>query len=281
MRSWGSTNSSIGMPSPSALLRLIRWENALISAAGILVGAWWVGGSPVARQTLWAAAAAVCLAALANAFNDLCDIEIDRIAHPTRPLPSGELSVRAARAVVVVAGLVGLLCSYFVFPEMAAASVGVIGLMLLYSRVLKQRGLVGNFTVAILASLPFLYGGWSAGRPLASLSLVALAVPLHLAREIAKDIEDAAGDAGVRRTLPVSAGSEVTRGMLMLSLGAFLGGLTLFARGRPLFVLAVLPAVVLAVYATLRAMQGRRGAPLIFKSAMLCAMASLLIVREH
>ena len=269
------------MRSASALLRLVRWENALISAAGVLIGAWWVGGSAFASRPLWAAAAAICLAALANAFNDVCDIDIDRVAHPERPLPSGELSTSTARAAVAVAAVLAVVFSYLALPAMAAASVAVIGVMLLYSRLLKRRGLLGNVTVAVLASLPFLYGGWSAGRPLASLSLVALAVPLHLAREIAKDIEDAAGDAGVRRTLPVASGSGVTRGVLMLSLGAFLGALFLFARSRPLFALAVLPAVLLAGYATLRAVQGRRGAPLIFKSAMLCAMASLLVVREH
>lgn len=269
------------MRSASALLRLIRWENALISAVGVLVGAWWAGGSLQEARTAWAAGAAICLAALANAFNDLCDVEIDRTAHPERPLPSGDLSASTARGVVVIAGVLAVLFSYLAIPEMAAASIAVIGLMLLYSRILKRRGLIGNITVAVLASLPFLYGGWTAGRPLASLSLVALAIPLHLAREIAKDIEDAAGDAGMRRTLPVAAGAGVTRGVLMLSLGAFLGALFLFARPRPLFALAVLPAVLLAAYATLRAVQGRRGAPFIFKSAMLCAMASLLVVREH
>ena len=265
----------------SALLRLIRWENALIAAAGVLIGAWWVGGRPLSGATLLAAAAAVCLAAVANAFNDLCDVEIDRIAHPERPLPSGALSVRAARATVAIAAVLGVALSFAARPDIGVASVAVVGAMILYSRVLKQRGLPGYVTVAGLASLPFLYGAWSVGRPLAGLPLVALAIPLHLAREIAKDIEDAAGDASVRRTLPVTSGPRITRMALMASLGAFLGALFVFARSRPLFALAVLPAVLLAGYATFRAVQGRRGAPFIFKSAMLCAMASLLVVREH
>ncbi len=269
------------MPWLSAGLRLIRWENALIAAAGVLVGAWWVGGDPLLRTTVLAAAAAIALAAVANAYNDLTDVEIDRIAHPDRPLPSGAMSARAAGLIVRVAAVLAVALSTSAVSELGLVSIAVIAMMMLYSRVLKRLGLVGNLTVAALASLPFLYGGWSVGRPMASLTLVALAMPLHLAREIAKDIEDAEGDSLVRRTLPVAAGKSVTNTVLLAALGAFLVALTLFARSRPLFALAVLPAVLLATIATHRAIAGKGKAPLLFKSAMLCAMASLLVVREH
>lgn len=268
------------MRSLNALLRLIRWENALIAATGVLIGSWWVGANPMSGSTLSAATAAIALAAVANAFNDLHDVEIDRVAHPGRPLPSGELSRRAAKRTVVIAALVAVLLSWLATPALAAVTVVVIAVMLAYSRWIKRLGLPGNLTVALLASLPFLYGGWSAGRPAQSLVLVALAVPLHLAREVAKDMEDASADTGTRRTLPVAAGSGISRIVLVGALAIFLAALALFARQRPMFALAVTPSVVLAALATYRAFVGRSGGPLLFKSAMLVAMASLLVVRN-
>jgi len=269
------------MRSLSAVFRLIRWENALIAAAGVLLGAWWVGGDPASGRSLAAALAAIALAAVANAWNDLNDVEIDRTAHPDRPLPSGALTMRAARSTVAVAVLAGVLCSAVARPVLGVVTLAVIALMVAYSRWIKRWGLPGNLTVAVLASLPFLYGGWSAGRPRESLVLVALAVPLHFAREIAKDLEDAAADAPVRRTLPVAIGKDATRVILVGALVLFLAALGVFARTRPAFALAVIPSAILAALATWRAFVGRRGSPVLFKSAMVCAMASLLVVRDR
>ena len=41
----------------------------------------------------------------------------------------------------------------------------------------------------------------------------------------------------------------------------------------------VIPALALCVVATRRALAGRAGAPLLFKSAMLAAMAAIVIAR--
>ena len=269
------------MPSPSAILRLIRWQNTLIAAAGVFIGAWWVGGDPLSRGPILVALAAIALAALANSYNDLVDVEIDRIAHPDRPLPSGAMSVRFARGISTVAIALALVFTAMTGTSLALVTIAVILAMILYSRRLKRAGFLGNATVAVLASMPFLYGGWSVGRPGASLLLMMLAVPLHLAREIAKDMDDIAGDAGLRRTIPVVWGHRGARNALLGSYGAFLGVLFAFASTRPLFAIAVIPAVALATYAAFRAAQGARGAPRFFKLAMLCAMAALFVIRQQ
>src|SRR5687768_6319060 len=113
-RSSDSTRRSIGMRSISALLALIRWENALLSALGVLLGAWWANGSVLATSTLVAAAAAIALTAVANAENDYQDLAIDRSAHPDRPLPSGALRPSQARAVVVAAAAVAVMSSMMI-----------------------------------------------------------------------------------------------------------------------------------------------------------------------
>ena len=269
------------MRSVSAVLALIRWENALLSALGVLLGAWWANGSVLAASTMVAAAAAIALTAVANAENDYQDLAIDRSAHPERPLPSGALSPRQARAVVVTAATVAVLLSVLIDPALGALTVCVIAVMLAYSRTLKTRGLIGNLTVAVVASLPFLYGAWAAGRPSAALTLVAVAAPLHLAREIAKDIEDAHADAPLRRTLPVAHGAKAATGAMAVSLVLFAIALWPLIAARPRLGALVVPTLILIAFAARRALHGHRGSPSLFKAAMACAMASLVAAHWH
>ncbi|MFL5577066.1 MAG: UbiA family prenyltransferase [Gemmatimonadaceae bacterium] len=256
------------------LLRLIRWPNALIAAAGVILGAWWAAGA-VARATWLAVLAAAALAALANAYNDYADVEIDRVAHPDRPLPRGELTPRAALATAAAAAALAALCSTAASPALGAATALVALLMVLYSVRLKRHGLVGNATVALLASLPFVYGAASVGRAAAGVPLFALAVPLHLAREVAKDLDDAAGDAARRRTLPLSRGAGAARATVVASLALFaVVSLLFFARRAPAAATLLLPALILVAAAARRAAAGAAGGPSLLKGAMLCAMAA-------
>src|SRR5688572_26414007 len=114
MTSFDSTRRSTRMrfgKAVLAVLSLIRWENALLSVAGVVLGAWWATGRPNQPETIVMAAVAVLLAVFANADNDVCDYAIDRVAHPERPLPSGALSLRAARVIVGIAASAGLILS--------------------------------------------------------------------------------------------------------------------------------------------------------------------------
>ena len=259
----------------SAVLELVRWRNALIAALGVLLGAWFAEGAPFTRSPLVAAGVAIALAAFANAFNDWCDIEIDRVAHPARPLPSGRLRPAHAIAVAIAASIAALLGALMVSPVLAAVTAAVLLVMREYSVRLKRRGL-GNIVVAVLGSMPFLYGAWSVGEPLAAVPLLALGIPLHFAREVAKDLEDAPADAAVRRTLPVTRGPASARGVFVGALLVFLAVLIPFALSRPLFALLVLPAVLLCAAAARRVLAGRQGSPVLLKSAMLWAMAALV-----
>lgn len=269
------------MRSLSALLALVRWENALLSASGVLLGAWWARGSVLAPSTLVAAGVAVALTAVANAENDYQDRAIDRVAHPERPLPSGALQPVHARITVVIAAVVALAGSAALGLALAVVTLLIIGVMLAYSRVLKVRGLAGNVAVAVLASLPFAYGAWAAGRPLDAVPLVGVAIPLHFAREIAKDLEDAEADAPMRRTLPVAHGMNAARVALIVALGLFVARLWPLIAQRPQLGAFVIPAMLLTAAATVRAWRGRRGSPSLFKAAMVCAMASLVLAHWH
>ena len=267
------------MTAPSAIASLVRWPNALIAAAGVAVGAWWAGGRLDDVRVAAAMVAAIALAAFANTVNDIHDIEIDRVAHPDRPLPRGLLSVGAARTVGATAAVVALIAGISASRALGAVTAGVLVAMYLYSRAFKRFGLPGNIVVAVIASLPFLYGGWAADNPRAALTLVALAIPLHLAREIAKDLDDAPADAGRRATLPVRHGVVASRVALMVALLAFCAMLVPWVQRWPRFALLVAPALLMCALGASRALHGDRGAPIRFKAAMLLAMASLVALR--
>ena len=267
------------MTAPSAIAALVRWPNALIAGAGVALGAWWAGGRLDDSRVIAAIVAALALAAFANTANDINDVEIDRVAHPRRPLPRGLLSIRGAWIVAVSAAAISLVAATAARLELGAVTSVVLPAMFLYSRGFKRFGLPGNLLVAILGSLPFLYGGWAAGAPRATLSLVALAIPLHLAREIAKDLDDVAADAGSRSTIPVAHGTGAARVALMVSLLGFCAMLVPWVQRSPRFALLIAPALVLCALAAHRALAGREGSPIRFKAAMVLAMASVVALR--
>jgi geranylgeranylglycerol-phosphate geranylgeranyltransferase len=266
----------------SAALRLVRWPNALTAAAGVVVGAWWAGwGHPALIGR--AALAAIGLTVAANTWNDLADIAIDRLAHPDRPLLTGVMSERAADRIAMVGAIAAVLAASDVSVLLGVCSVAVLLLMRLYSPWLKRIGFAGNVVVALLASLPFVYGSYAVGYWSRGVPLVLVAIPLHLARELAKDLDDRDADRGARRTLPLVRGVPFARGAMIAALATWgvMVALVLAPLARSPLVLAsaFLPATMLVVFAAARAVAGHRGSPAFFKLAMVCAMAALLVAR--
>ena len=249
-------------------MRLVRLPNGLLAAAGVLVGA---RGAGVAWSPaiLAAGLAAICLTTVANAFNDYDDRAIDAIIHPARPLPSGALTPGAALRTVAIAAAGGVALSALARPILAVVSIGVIGVMLAYGRIKAQWGVLGNAIVAVLGSMPFVYGSWAAGRPEAGLVLLGIAAPLHFAREIAKDIDDIDGDRGRRQTLPLVAGVGVARMTEVAATVVFIIAWVVFLGGRWI----AWPAVLLAIAAAYW------GMPAIYKGAMAVAMIAYYVSR--
>jgi geranylgeranylglycerol-phosphate geranylgeranyltransferase len=266
----------------SAALRLVRWANALTAAAGVIVGAWWAGWGD-AELVILAALAAVGLTAAANSWNDLADVEIDRIAHPKRPLVTGALSKRSADRIAMLAATGAVLAASDVSVVLGVCSVAVLLLMRLYSPWIKRSGFAGNLLVSALASLPFLYGSYAVGHVSRGLPLVLIAIPLHLARELAKDLDDREADRLARRTLPVVLGARFARGAivaaLLASAVALASGLAPLVDSPMLLFAALVPAMIALALATGRALRGLPGSPAFFKLAMVCAMAALLVAR--
>ncbi len=95
-----SVSMTNAMPTLAVITRFTRPFTLLPPVVGIVSGSLVAYGATRQgwpwRAILLAAMAAGVLNAASNGLNQICDLHIDRINKPQRPLPSGALSVRAA-----------------------------------------------------------------------------------------------------------------------------------------------------------------------------------------
>jgi len=177
-----------------AFLLLPRPLNGLITALSVGVGLWTANAPPTWGPGLIAALSAALINGAGNAFNDVIDIDIDRINRPDRPLPSGRISPFVAGVQTLALTLAGCLLGFWLSPWHGSIALGVALLLALYSIFLKNSLLWGNILVAFVGALAFPYGALAAGDLGRSWIPALFALLFHTGREIVKDIEDVAGD---------------------------------------------------------------------------------------
>lgn len=177
-----------------SLIKIIRPANAVMAAGAAVLGFWISDVSLHLLPFFLLIIATITAIGFGNVINDILDIKTDRISHPDRPLPKGELSVRAAIFYTILLCSMSLFCAGFVSTYHLFATIVPITLLIIYSFFLKGTPLSGNFLVAILVAYPLLYGGIG-GIHFNHLIIPAfLAFLLNIAREIIKDIHDKDGD---------------------------------------------------------------------------------------
>ena len=229
MKTWAFDKAGNLGSALRGIVRLMRPLNCMLFIAGVLLGGLLVAGAEAfqGRQLIrlgLAAGSAMLVGGGANSINDAFDREVDRINRPGRPLPSGQVSVRAARWTWGAASAAGLLVSLWLSATHVALAGGCFLLLYLYSARIKRLPLAGNVLVALVVALALVYGGAAVG-PVGPAALVgaAFAFLTTLVREMIKDVQDAQGDAekGLR-TLPIAYGAGVTvrgaAGVLVLTL---------------------------------------------------------------
>ena len=191
----------------SAFFLLPRPLNGLITALSVGIGALTANQAPTWPALVLAALSAALINGAGNAFNDLMDIDIDRINRPLRPLPAGRLSPNAAQMQSLLLALAGCTLAFLLSPSHGLIALAVAALLAFYSISLKNSLLWGNVLVAFVGAIAFPYGALAAGDMGRSWVPALFALLFHLGREIVKDIEDVAGDQ-IRgeRTLPLSWG---------------------------------------------------------------------------
>jgi 4-hydroxybenzoate polyprenyltransferase len=195
-------------------LKLARLPNAAVAAGGVWLGHACLPAAFDFRAAALGSAAMALLAAAGNMHNDVLDLAADRVNRPDRPLPAGLISPRAALIVAVVLYLLAYVCGRALGPHEGFLTAAMGALLWLYNAKLKGTSLYGNLAVAILCALS-IYLPELPGRPDHTLMPVLFAFLTTLAREVAKDAEDVAGDlAQGAITFPIRYGMKAAAGVV-------------------------------------------------------------------
>jgi 4-hydroxybenzoate polyprenyltransferase len=181
--------------------------------------------------------------------NDYVDQATDRINKPNSPISGNHISAHKALSLYLQLTAGGLFAGIALALLLQSTSLLIFFICIPfilwgYSNYMKQKMIVGNFTVALLTGTSLLLPGWITIQPLQNsitpedtmqvlLStgfFACFATLLTLIREIAKDIEDLPGDKLTGcRTLPVVAGIRTTKVILLLLIGLTIATLLVYA----------------------------------------------------
>lgn len=153
------------------------------------------GGLPPLDLVLYGFLALFFIAGSANISNDFFDREVDKVNMPSRPLPSGRVTVPELFLLFTIYSALGLLCAAFLgWPVLVLVSL-CWAVAFLYNMKLKESGFAGNLVVASCIAMIFVIGGLAVGEVNGVvLTFAALAFLFDLGLEVAADALDARGD---------------------------------------------------------------------------------------
>lgn len=134
-------------------LQLCRVSNLPTIWTNVLVGCLLSGGLFSVSLYVLLAASLSCFYLAGMVLNDLCDTDHDRLFRPSRPIPSGRISERAALILTVALFIAGFGALFFA-PSMRGASAAVLLLtvIVLYDQHHKQNPM----SVLLMATCRFL-----------------------------------------------------------------------------------------------------------------------------
>src|SRR3970040_1283702 len=142
-------------------LSLARPLNFVMSAVGVGIAAVaTVGLRGVATRALSigiAGLVAALFTAAGNALNDYYDRDTDRVNHPDRPIPRGEVSPNQARSFAALLFVVSFVGALWVNVEAILVVAANLAAMLSYEEFFKSRGGSGNAVIAYLVGSLFLF----------------------------------------------------------------------------------------------------------------------------
>jgi geranylgeranylglycerol-phosphate geranylgeranyltransferase len=187
------------MSKVSGLVRLMRPINCAMMGFAVFVGA--VLANPQLSSVNWlnilyGFVTGFMLTAASMTINDYYDRAIDAINEPSRPIPSGSVSVREALAFVFVFSAIGFVFAYLISVLCLVVAIISWAVVVTYVTVGKRSGLPGNFLVSTCVAIPFIYGSILALSQVTS-SVLLFAIMAFLSntgREITKGIVDVKGD---------------------------------------------------------------------------------------
>lgn len=203
--------------SASAVLALVRPFTLLMPAVGVASGAV-VAHAAAAGPWRWGGvacglASALLATAASNAWNQVFDVEIDRVNKPGRPIPAGALPAWAALLLGQVCALAALVLGWLASPGFFfCVALGIVATWIYSAPPLRtKRHPVGALvTIAVARGLLVPVAGWAILATTADPQpwvLGAVAGLFVLGAAATKDFADVEGDrAHGCRTLPIVLG---------------------------------------------------------------------------
>jgi geranylgeranylglycerol-phosphate geranylgeranyltransferase len=200
------------MKKVKAIWELLRLEHGVMIAIAIFIGSLIAlkgEGFPSFNNFILTFFTALFLEASTFALNDYYDLEIDKKnKRNDRPLVRGDILPRTALYLFFILFPLGIICSFFVNTACFIIALITALLAILYDAKMKKIKLVGNFYIAYVMAIPFIFGGAAVlDRNVLvfeidpSIYIIALiAFFAGSGREIMKDVMDFEGDVkkGVR-----------------------------------------------------------------------------------
>jgi 4-hydroxybenzoate polyprenyltransferase len=136
-----------------AYLALCRVSNLPTIWTNVLAGCLLAGGEFAPAAYLLLAVALSCFYLAGMSFNDVCDVEHDRLNRPSRPIPAGRVSLRAARILTLALFATGLLLLSLA-PHLSGLAAGVLLLLAIVAYDLRHKQ--NPFSVLLMAACRFL-----------------------------------------------------------------------------------------------------------------------------
>lgn len=180
-----------------ALSELVRMDLALGAGFFFVAGEILAfGGMPPLNSVFFGFLTLFFISGSANISNDFFDSEVDRINMPSRPLPSGRVSIRELFILFSIFSAAGMFCAALLGPLVLGVVFICWFAALLYNMKLKESGFAGNLIVAFCIAMTIILGGLAVGSVNGViLTFAALAFFFDLGLEIAADAMDVKGDA--------------------------------------------------------------------------------------
>jgi len=193
-----------------AHIRILRPLNLTIGAFSVIITASILKQMNHVGEWLNALMVVVFYNAAANTINDYFDMETDKINRPKRPLITGDVQPKIALYLSIILFAIGTLLA-ITLPFIATFIAVAIALpiMISYSIWFKGMPLVGNFIIATILGLTFIFAGAALGNLSIMIIPALLAFGLTITRELVKDISDIEGDRKANlKTIPIVIGMK-------------------------------------------------------------------------
>lgn len=203
----------------TAIIKISRPVNFIITFFAVIIAALIsTKNSFISIEIIYAALAMAFACSAGNIFNDIVDIEIDKINKPDRILPKEIISIKFAKILFAVFIILSSAFAFYNGTYSFLFLVIVNSALVLYSTHLKKIILIGNLTVAFLTSSALIYGAMITGNIYAGIIPALFAFFTNFIREIIKDMEDINGDSEYNiNTFPKIYGNKKTFSLILRS----------------------------------------------------------------